>query len=452
MFRATTPEAHSLPSDRRVPAPALRRSLQARLLKARAESDGVFRMLAPQAMRERPIPERHRVLFYLGHIEAFDWNLIARSTLERDPFNAGFDSLFAFGIDPVDGGLPDDQPGDWPSIEKIEQYNRKVRSVIDEILRTVDFTETEDLANGLVFEVAIEHRLMHVETLTYMLHWLAPELKRPSSVQNEIRGRGPSGERILIPEGDAILGQPRGTAFGWDNEFNQIRKSIPEFDIDRDNVTNDEFLAFVREGGYEDRSLWNETDWEWKRSEGIEHPRFWEKDGERWMARNMFDRRPLEGNWPVYVSHAEAAAFARWKGRRLPTEAEWDRAAYGAPEGEERRHPWGGASPGPEHGNFGCRGWDPAPVGAFPSGDSAFGVADLVGNGWEWTSTPFGPLDGFERFSFYPGYSANFFDGKHYVMKGASARTARALTRRSFRNWFQPHYPKIYATFRTVSE
>ncbi len=448
-----SPEALSLPSDRAIPAPVLRRSLQNRILRARAESDGVFRMLAPRAMWERPIPERHRVLFYLGHIEAFDWNLIARSTFGRDPFNDEFDSLFAFGIDPVDGGLPDDRSGDWPAIEEIERYNRKIRNVVDDILRTVDFTESEDLSNGLVFEVAVEHRLMHLETLAYMLHWLAPEMKRrPFGIQNELRGRGPSGERIHIPEGDAILGQPRGKAFGWDNEFNQTRERVPEFDIDRDDVTNGEFLAFVRGGGYDDRSLWSEDDWAWKVSEGIEHPRFWEKHGERWMVRNMFDRRPLEESWPVYVSHAEATAFARWKGRRLPTEAEWDRAAYGVRGGQARRHPWGDDSPGPEHGNFGCRGWDPAPVGAFPSGDSAFGVADLVGNGWEWTSTPFGPLDGFERFSFYPGYSTNFFDGKHYVMKGASARTARALTRRSFRNWFQPHYPKIYATFRTVSK
>ena len=92
----------------------------------------------------------------------------------------------------------------------------------------------------------------------------------------------------------------------------------------------------------------------------------------------------------------------------------------------------------------------PTPVGAHPDGDSAFGVADLVGNGWEWTSTPFAPLPGFEAFPFYPGYSANFFDGKHFVMKGGSARTAACMLRRSFRNWFQPHYPYVYATFRCV--
>ena len=166
----------------------------------------------------------------------------------------------------------------------------------------------------------------------------------------------------------------------------------------------------------------------------------------------MFGTIPLPLSWPVYVSHAEASAFARWAGRKLPTEAQWHRAAYGAPDGTERAYPWGEAPPEEAHGNFHHQRWDAAPVDAHPAGASAFGVFDLLGNGWEWTSTAFGPLPGFEPFSFYPGYSANFFDGKHFVMKGGSPRTDACMLRRSFRNWFQPHYPYVYATFRCVEE
>jgi formylglycine-generating enzyme required for sulfatase activity len=165
----------------------------------------------------------------------------------------------------------------------------------------------------------------------------------------------------------------------------------------------------------------------------------------------MFDEIPLPLDWPVYVSQAEASAYARWAGKSLPTEAQWHRAAYGTKTNTERPFPWGTGSPTSVKGNFDFNSWDPTSVGEFPEGQSAFGVADLLGNGWEWTSSRFEAFSGFQRFSFYPGYSADFFDGKHYVMKGGSARTAACMLRRSFRNWFQPHYQYVYAGFRCVS-
>jgi formylglycine-generating enzyme required for sulfatase activity len=165
----------------------------------------------------------------------------------------------------------------------------------------------------------------------------------------------------------------------------------------------------------------------------------------------MFDEIPLPLDWPVYVSHAEASAYARWAGKVLPSEAQWHRAAYGTPDGPERPYPWGAQPPSPQRGNFDFHRWDPVSVGSFEKGQSAFGVLGLLGNGWEWTSSVFGPFPGFERFSFYPGYSADFFDDKHYVMKGGSPLTAACMLRRSFRNWFQPHYPYVYAGFRCVS-
>jgi formylglycine-generating enzyme required for sulfatase activity len=150
----------------------------------------------------------------------------------------------------------------------------------------------------------------------------------------------------------------------------------------------------------------------------------------------------------VYVTWAEARAFARWRGARLPTEAEFHRAAYGSDSPAVRRFPWGNAPPGPERGTFNFDSWDPAPAGSHPAGRSAFGVEDLVGNGWEWTASTFAPFAGFSPLPSYPEYSADFFDGEHFVMKGASPATARELIRPSFRNWFRPRYPHVYATFR----
>ena len=164
----------------------------------------------------------------------------------------------------------------------------------------------------------------------------------------------------------------------------------------------------------------------------------------------MFGEAPLPLDQPVYVTQAEASAYAAWRGQRLPSEAEWQRMAYTTPAGEERPYPWGAAPPQAAAGNFDLRGWDPAPPAGAESA-SAWGIEDLVGNGWEWTSTRFGPFPGFAPFAFYPGYSASFFDDQHFVMKGGSARTAACLLRRSFRNWFQPHYPYAYAGFRCVT-
>jgi formylglycine-generating enzyme required for sulfatase activity len=218
-------------------------------------------------------------------------------------------------------------------------------------------------------------------------------------------------------------------------------------------VTNHEFLRFLQAGGYENRSLWSEEAWAWKQKEGIEHPMFWRRDGNLWVYRRMFGEIRLPLEWPVYVSHAEASAYVKWLGRKLPTEAQFHRAAYGTPGGRrERNYPWGEEAPSDSRGNFDFQSWDPSPVGAHPEGASAFGVQDLVGNGWEWTRTKFAPFPGFAPMSFYPGYSAKFFDGKHYVLKGGSPRTARCLLRRSFRNWFQPYYPYVYATFRCVED
>jgi len=124
-------------------------------------------------------------------------------------------------------------------------------------------------------------------------------------------------------------------------------------------------------------------------------------------------------------------------------------------DGNARAYPWGSETPNAgfdkKLGNFDFHRWDPVPVNAFPEGQSAFGIHDMLGNGWEWTSTVFSPFPGFKPFPFYRGYSADFFDGKHFVMKGGSSRTAACMLRPTFRNWFQAHYQYVYAGFRCVS-
>ena len=438
-------------------ATAEQEELLERIQQARLQSDQLFDQVKPEFLYERPIPERHRIIFYVGHLEAFDWNLLRERVLHRSSFHSEFDNLFAFGIDPVDGGLPADQPSDWPSLEQVRNYVSEARQAIDAGLDgATPFRQSgpERVSPTQLLNVAIEHRLMHVETLAYMLHQLPHDQKVPNPRMPALVGLPASAEMIAIPAGAATLGISRSDTgvFGWDNEYEEHKVQVPAFSIDRYEVTNRQYLDFMTAGGYEEPALWREADWKWKVQLNISHPVFWNRVDGEWRYRTMFESVPLPLDWPVYVSHAEASAYARWVGKALPSEAQWHRAAYGTPEGQERQFPWGSETPNRKLGNFDFDRWDPTPVGAFPQGQSAFGVADLLGNGWEWTSTRFASFPGFEAFSFYPGYSANFFDDQHYVMKGGSSRTAACMLRRSFRNWFQPHYQYVYAGFRCVSK
>jgi formylglycine-generating enzyme required for sulfatase activity len=375
------------------------------LAAARAETDALFDLLQPEALYERPIPERHRMVFYLGHMEAFDWNLIGRYALDIPAFHPSFDRLFAFGIDPPPGQLPADQPADWPAVDEIRTYNQRVRESVDAVLNDVP----EQLLH-----VAVEHRLMHAETFTYILHQLDYSKKTVYPTPNRERqraGGSPAQPSMLpIPAGVARLGRTPQEGFGWDNEFPGVNVDVPEFSMAQHKVTNGEYLAFVRQGAAA--------------------PFFWASRGGEWFYRGMWQEVPLPLDCPVYVTYNEATAYANWRGMRLPTEAEWHRAACGS---EPSR-------------NLDFRFWDPIPVD-----EGAAGPRQLIGNGWEWTSTAFAPFPGFQPFPFYQNYSEPFFDGKHYVLKGASPRTAACFLRSSFRNWFRPSYPYIYATFRLVT-
>lgn len=434
----------------------MRHELLERLAAARNDTDQLFERVRSDSLYERPISARHRIVFYIGHLEAFDWNLLRERVLGLRALRPEFDRLFAFGIDPVDGGLPQDQPQDWPALAEVRHYVERTRGALDEgltrLLSENAAPPQREFPLSQLLDVAIEHRLMHAETLAYMLHQLPLDRKVRPQLRPKLLAPPVVPSMVEIPAGRVTLGLPRdGEAFGWDNEFEEHVVDVPAFAVDKYEVTNAGFLKFVAAGGYDNRDLWTDEDWAWKTERELTHPGFWRRRGDAWYLRTMFDEIPLPLDWPVYVSQAEASAYARWAGKQLPTEAEWQRAAYGSPGGNERSYPWGNEAPSARRGNFDFQRWDPTPVGAFPESASAFGVADLAGNGWEWTSTPFGPFPGFEPFPFYRGYSADFFDNKHFVIKGGSARTAACMLRRSFRNWFQPHYPHVYAGFRCVS-
>lgn len=448
----------------------------------RVRSERIFDLVDPSAYYTRPIALRNPIVFYEGHLPAFSVIAFLRRGLGKPPVDRRLEDLFARGIDPdsVDAAVPrSGAQTRWPSRDDVRAFARACDEAILGALR-------EDLLPVEGLYTALEHEAMHQETLLYMWHRLPFDQKRRPSGEGRGangEGRGATGEErgasrgnaarlgaaesVVVPAGTATLGAERAhTVFGWDNEFEAHRVDVGAFEIDILPVTNAQFLDFVNAGGYETRELWDDEGWAWIRADHVEHPAFWlSGDAPRssplasrdWQWRGMFEAIPLPLDWPVYVSQAEANAYARWKGRRVMTEAEFHRAAFGdggstsgGDHGSTRLDSEGAAWTAPP-GHYDFAGFDPVPVGSFPESAGPWGAHDLIGNGWEWTSAVFGPFPGFRPMASYSEYSAEFYDGRHYVMKGASPATAKELVRPSFRNWFRGNYPYVYAKFRTVA-
>ncbi len=430
----------------------------------RARSEAIFDLIEPSAYYSRPIALRNPIVFYEGHLPAFSVIAFLRRGLGLPSVDARLETLFERGIDPETEASAVPRSGAstvWPSRDEVRAF---ARACDEAVIAAIATPFGPAAIEGLY--TALEHEAMHQETLLYMWHRLPYEQKRRPRAEDRGPFRGNaqvpqssildprSSGTISVSAGTATLGAKRDeVAFGWDNEFDAHQVHVPAFDVDTLPVTNAEFHEFLNAGGYRNRQFWSDEGWSWIQTDRVQHPAFWmpasrtsileprssDLDAPRasrlapsdWHWRGMFEAIPLPLDWPVYVSHAEASAYARWKGRRLITEPEFHRAADGSATG---------------HRDF--AGFDPIPGGSHPP--SAAGVFDLVGNGWEWTSTVFAPFDGFVPMRSYPEYSADFFDGRHYVMKGASPATARELVRPSFRNWFRGNYPYVYAKFRTA--
>jgi ergothioneine biosynthesis protein EgtB len=426
-----------------------------RFQRIRARTRALFDMLDDAAYYERPIALRNPVVFYEGHLPAFAVNTLVKKGLGKAGVDEHLETIFARGIDPATeaAAVARGNPA-WPSRQTVRQYAAEADRLLADALAHADLVREDRplLHRAQAVWAILEHEEMHQETLAYMWHQLPYARKRaPAGYRTATEATSPPVPHgVRIPAGDVRLGTSLADEpFAWDNELPPHVVRVDGFTIDAYNITNAQFLEFVGAGGYRDPRWWRPQDWEWLEEASLTHPPFWEQHEGSWHWRGQFERVPLPAAWPVCVTWAEANAYARWSGARLPTEPEFHRAAFGT-DGEERSYPWGEAPPSDLHGNFDFSRWDPVPVGSSPAGVSAFGVHDLIGNGWEWTATVFGGFEGFTPIPSYPEYSADFFDGEHFVMKGASPVTARELVRRGFRNWFRPNYPYVYATFRCV--
>ncbi len=399
----------------------------------RRRTAGLFSLIDEEELFERPLPMRHPFIFYEGHIPAFSFNTLCDRALGQQKIDPHLQRIFERGIDP--GTLDDAKRhnrDDWPSLDRVKSFAAECDQRVEHALACDDIDRIDHpmLRRAQSGYTILEHEAMHQETLLYILHQVDPSRKKRVAADHR-DNPVPASDFRRIETGIATLGtEESALPFAWDNEMREWSVEVPAFSIMRYPVTNAQWLRFLSDGGSQ--------------------PHFWSRRDGEWFLRTQFAQIPLPRSWPAYVTHRQAEEYARWANLRLPTEAEYHRAAFSSPGGQERSFPWGEEPPQPLHGNFDFQRFDPEPVDAHPSGASAWGIEDLIGNGWEWTSTRFGPFQGFTPMASYPQYSADFFDGRHYVMKGASPVTARELIRRSFRNWFYDDYPYMYAKFRCV--
>lgn len=406
-----------------------------RFYAARKRTRALFDLLTDEAFDARPIELRHPIRFYEGHIAAFNVNTLALAGLLPARPEPTLSDLFARGIDPE---TPEEAArlaiARWPARPHVAEYV----ALADEQVAQIIARHPHHFA----VLTCIEHEEMHQETLLYLLNQAPHALKRrPSNYAPELlqsSAAPPALNFTPIPGGLQTLGAPPagaggGAAFGWDNEFGIQTQFVADFELATRKLTNRDLLEFVEAGGYTDPRWWSEAEFAHIRTRPA--PPFWSKRDDVWFLRTLFEDAPLPLAGPALVSHFEARALARFFNARLPTEAEWMRAAE-----------MGGAAQLAGACDFLTL--DPLPVGRVDAPRDARGVEEQIGNAWEWTASPFAPFPGFAARSYYPGYSADFFDDRHFVVKGASVYTARGLIRSGFRNWYRDFYPYALTAVR----
>ncbi|WBB76331.1 ergothioneine biosynthesis protein EgtB [Micromonospora sp. WMMD1128] len=329
-------------------------------------------------------------------------------------------------------------------------YVRTVRDKVYDLLDGIRFTDRRLVEDGFAFGMIVQHEQQHDETMlaTHQLRAGAPVLPAPPPPEPRVRVGG----EVLVPAGPFTMGTSTDP-WALDNERPAHTVDLPAYRIDATPVTNGDYRAFIADGGYDEPRLWSEAGWRHRVEAGLSAPLHWRRDGDDWAYRRFGRWSAVRDDEPVvHVCWYEAQAYAAWAGKRLPTEAEWEKAARWDPAtGRSRRYPWGDEDPGVAHANLGQRHLWPAPVGAYPRGASPLGVHQLVGDVWEWTASPFRGHPGFTAFP-YREYSEVFFGDDHRVLRGGSFGTDRSACRGTFRNWDYPIRRQIFSGFRCARD
>ncbi|CRK56188.1 Serine/threonine kinase [Alloactinosynnema sp. L-07] len=382
----------------------------------------------------------------LAHIGNQEELWLVRDVGGREPVRADIDHLY----DAFQHARADRPALPLLSPAETRGYVREVRDKVLEVLDRVPLEGSPLVDQGFVFGMIVQHEQQHDETMlaTHQLRIGAPVLTAPDPAP----ATPPARREVLVPGGEFTMGTST-EPWALDNERPAFRTRVDPFFIDTVPVSNGDYLAFIDAGGYDDERWWSESGWAHRIRAKLVAPRFWERDGDGWVRTRFGVVEPVPVNEPVvHVCFHEADAYARWAGKRLPTEPEWEKAARFDPAtGRSRRYPWGDDDPAPEHANLGQRHLRPAPVGSYPAGESPLGVRQLIGDVWEWVDSDFHAYPGFAAFP-YQEYSEVFFGGDYKMLRGGSFGTDASAVRGTFRNWDHPIRRQIFAGFRCARD
>jgi iron(II)-dependent oxidoreductase len=420
--------------------------LAERMEAVRARTALLVDQLSDDALNAVHSPLMSPIAWDLGHIATFEDLWLAQAAFGRPPLREELGGVY----DPA--AAPRSERGELPFLrsEDVFAYMSDVRERVLDLLDGADLSPSGGrlLEGAFVYEMVLRHEQQHTETILQTLQIMtsdryAPVGRRPLPAPGE-RPR----DMALVPGGGFEMGAPPD-GFAYDNERPRHVARTAPFLVDRTPVTNGDFLEFVEDGGYARPDCWSPEGREWRARAAAEAPAYWRRDGDGWQERSFSRWVEVDPDLPVcHVSWFEADAYARWAGKRLPTEAEWEKAAAWDPAtGESRPLPWSERDAGPDHANLDQLGWGRAPAGACAAGESPVGMRQAIGDVWEWTASGFDGYPGFEAFP-YPEYSQDFFGGPFRVLRGGSWATQAGAVTATFRNWDHPQRRQIFAGFR----
>jgi iron(II)-dependent oxidoreductase len=427
-----------------------RDEIAARLEEARARTLLLVDQLTEDDLHRQHDPLMSPILWDLGHIAHFEELWLIRN-LEGPVEFGEMPGIYNPFEHPrrVRGELQ------LPSLDDCRALMEEIRQRVLQRLSLVELdSDNPLLRDGYVYSMVLQHEYQHNETILQTLQlkqgmpYHAPRVYAPPAGRPRVAGGG----MVRFPGGRVRLGTD-DRRVAYDNERPAHEADIAPFSIDVFPVTNGEFLEFIRDGGYSRLNLWSDAGQSWLASADVNAPKYWMRDGDDWCVRVMDKVSSVPLDHPVcHVCYHEAEAFARFAGKRLPTEQEWEvGAGWDAAAGIIRRFPWGDAEASPECANIDQLSFSTAPVGAYESNWSPLGCYGMLGDVWEWTSSDFTPYPGYETFP-YPEYSEVFFGDEYKVLRGASWATRPGVTRNSFRNWDYPIRRQIFSGFRCARD